>query len=233
MPLVVGIIRDSTREVIRYGQAIKRVRGVNALQITSVHYLFDPGPEGTYAYYREIGEAVELPIVIYNVVPWNTISPQTLLRLSEIPQVIAVKQSGGDIHKLAELLRTNNGRLQVLSAVDDLLCVSFALGAQGAIAAILTVLPDLSVELWDAVQRGDHATALRLHERILPVWAAINHADMSARVKAAIELRGRKVGLARKPLLPVTDDVRREITSALEEAAVLRALPLREAVGVA
>src|ERR671932_298133 len=158
VPVVVGIIRDSTREVICYGQALKRVRGVDALQITPVHYLFDPGPQGTYAYYRDIGQAVGLPIVIYNVVPWNTISPETLLWLSEIPEVIAVKQSGGDIHKMAQLLRSNPGRLQVLTAVDDLLYPSFALGAQGAIAAVLTILPDLAVALWDAVERDDHAT---------------------------------------------------------------------------
>jgi 4-hydroxy-tetrahydrodipicolinate synthase len=222
VPVVVGIIRDSTRDVIRYGQALARVRGVDALQITPVHYLFNPGPDGIYAYYREIGQAVGLPIVIYNVVPWNTISPETLLRLSEIPQVIAVKQSGGDIHKLAELLRVNNGRLQVLSAVDDLLYLSFVLGAQGAIAAVLTVVPDLSVALWDAVQRGDHQAALALHERILPVWTAINHPDMSSRTKAAIELRGRKIGPARRPLLPVSDAVRREINAALEQAGVLQ-----------
>src|SRR5919204_3791703 len=72
VPVVIGIIRDSTREVIRYGLALKRVGGVDALQITPVHYLFNPGPEGTYAYYQEIGQAVGLPIVIYNVVPWST-----------------------------------------------------------------------------------------------------------------------------------------------------------------
>jgi 4-hydroxy-tetrahydrodipicolinate synthase len=203
------------------------VPGVDALQITPVHYLFDPGPEGTYAYYQEIGQAVGLPIVIYNVVPWNTIPPETLLRLSEIPEVIAVKQSGGDIHKLADLLRANRGRLQILTAVDDLLYPSFALGAQGAIAAVLTVVPDLAVALWAAVQQGDHRTALGLHERILPVWRAINHPDMSARTKAAIELRGRRVGPARSPLQPVSDGVRAEIASALQEAGVLSA-----AVGV-
>ena len=223
VPVVVGIIRDSTRDVIRYGRAVRSVRGVDALQITPVHYLFQAGPDGTYAYYKEIGEAVGLPIVIYNVVPWNTIAPDTLLRLSDIPQVIAVKQSGGDIHKLAELLRANNGRLQILSAVDDLLYPSLALGARGAIAAILTIVPDLAVALWDAVQRGDHATALRLHERILPIWTACNQADMSARVKAAIELRGRSVGVARRPLLPVSDDVRRQIAEALQQAGVLQA----------
>jgi 4-hydroxy-tetrahydrodipicolinate synthase len=233
VPVVVGIIRDSTREVIRYGQALASVRGVDALQITPVHYLFNAGPDGTYAYYREIGEVVGLPIVIYNVVPWNTISPETLLRLSEIPQVIAVKQSGGDIHKLAELLRTNNGRLQVLSAVDDLLYLSFVLGAQGAIAAVLTVVPDLAVALWDAVQRGDHRAALSLHEQILPVWTAINHPDMSSRTKAAVELRGRKVGTARRPLLPVSDEVRRAINAALEQAGVLQPTVRPQPVGVA
>jgi 4-hydroxy-tetrahydrodipicolinate synthase len=222
VPVVIGIIRDSTRDVIRYGLALKQVRGVDALQITPVHYLFTPGPEGTYAYYKEIGQAVGLPIVIYNVVPWNTIPPETLLWLSEIPEVIAVKQSGGDIHKLAELLRANRGRLQVLTAVDDLLYPSFMLGAQGAIAAVLTVVPDLAVALWDACQRGDHTTARALHERILPVWTAINHPDMSARTKAAVELRGRTVGPARGPLLPVGDQVRDQIAAALREAGVLQ-----------
>jgi 4-hydroxy-tetrahydrodipicolinate synthase len=220
VPVVTGIIRDSTREVIRYGQALQRV-GVDGLQITPVQYLFQPGPEGNFAYYEEIGAAVGPPIVIYNVVPWNTISLETLLRLSEIPDVEAVKQSGGDIHKLAELLRTNRGRLQVLTAVDDLLYPSFMLGAAGAIAAVLTIVRDLAVALWDACQRGDHATARSLHEHIQPVWTAVNAPDMSARVKAAIELRGQRVGPARSPLLPVNAAVRREIADALDQARIL------------
>ena len=223
VPVVTGIIRDSTREVIRYGQAVRET-GVDGLQVTPVHYLFNPGDEGTYAYYEAIGSGVGLPIVIYNVVPWNTVGPEMLLRLSEIPQVVAVKQSGGDIHKLADLLRANRGRLDILSAVDDLLYPSFTLGADGAIAAILTVLPDLCVRLWDACQRGDHAQARSLHERILPVWRAMNHPDMPSRVKAAIELRGRKVGQARHPLLPVSADVRAELDAALEQAGVAQAL---------
>ena len=222
VPVVTGIIRDSTREVIRYGQAVKAT-GVDGLQITPVHYLFNPGDVGTYAYYEAIGEAVGLPIVIYNVVPWNTVTPELLLRLSEIPQVVAVKQSGGDIHKLADLLRANRGRLQVLSAADDLLYPSFTLGADGAIAAILTVLPDLCIRMWDACQRGDHAEARALHERILPVWRAMNHPDMPARTKAAIELRGRRVGPSRHPILPASPEVRRELDLALDQAGVLPA----------
>lgn len=222
VPVITGIIRDSTRDVIRYGQALRGL-GVDALQITPVHYLFNPGEEGNIAYYERIGREVGVPIIIYNVVPWNTISPETLMRLSEIEEVVAVKQSGGDIHKLADLLRMNNDRLRILTAVDDLLYPSFALGAHGAVAAILTVLPDLCVALWDACQRGDYAEARTLHERILPVWRAINYPDMSSRTKAAIELRGRMVGPARHPLMPVSDAVRRDIAAALDLAGVLAA----------
>lgn len=220
VPVIAGIIRDSTRDVIAYGRAL-RDAGAAALQITPVHYLFNPGDDGTYAYYQEIGSEVGLPIIIYNVVPWNTISPELLLRLAEIEQVVAVKQSGGDIHKLADLIRANAGRLRIFTAVDDLLYSSFSLGAEGAIAAILTVLPDLCMELWHACQRGDHATARSLHERILPVWRAMHYPDMSSRTKAAIALRGREVGVARRPLLPVSEQARAELASALDQAGVL------------
>lgn len=222
VPVIAGIIRDSTREVIRYGLALREA-GADALQITPVHYLFTPTEEGTIDYYRRIGEAVGLPILIYNVIPWNTISPDLLLRLSGVEQVVGVKQSGGDIHKLADLLKMNRGRLQIFSAVDDLLYPSFMLGAEGAIAAILTVLPELSVRLWEACQAGRYDEARAIHERLLPVWRSINAPDMSARTKAALELQGRRVGPARHPMLPVSEAVRGAIAAALEEAGVLGA----------
>lgn len=220
VPVITGIIQDSTRGVMRYADRLHGL-GLAALQITPVHYLFNPGPEGHLQYYREIAQLTGMRLIVYNVVPWNSIDVPTLLRLGEIPEVGGVKQSGGDIHGLADLLLRNDGRLRIFSAIDDLLYPSFALGADGAIAAILTVVPDLCVALWRAVQRDDHAEARRLHERILPVWNTLKQPDMSARVKAAIELQGRKVGPARGPLLPVGPAVRKEIASALADAGVM------------
>ena len=195
-------------------------RRYDALQITPVHYLFSPTDDGMVDYYRRIGAEVGLPILIYNVIPWNTISPDLLMRVSDIEQVVGVKQSGGDIHKLADLLKMNQGRMQIFSAVDDLLYPSFMLGAEGAIAAILTVLPELSVQLWDACQAERYDDARAIHERLLPVWRAINAPEMSARTKAALELQGRRVGNARHPLLPVTPEVEALIAAALEDADV-------------
>jgi 4-hydroxy-tetrahydrodipicolinate synthase len=188
VPVISGIIQDSTAAVIRYGLAFKEV-GVSALQITPVHYLFTSGEQSTVAYYDEIGRAVRLPIVVYNVIPWNTISPATLLRLAELEWIVAVKQSGGDIHKLADLMRAvrlTGSRLRVMTAVDALLYPSFLLGAHGSIAGILTVAPRLSVELWQVCREGNHARALEIHDLLLPVWRLMEAPDMPARVKAAL-----------------------------------------------
>ena len=88
----------------------------------------------------------------------------------------------------------------IMSAVDALLYSSFALGAHGAIAAILTAVPALCVQLWDAVQSRDYAAALELHNRLLSVWNAINGDNLPANVKYAMELQGRPAGYPRAPM---------------------------------
>ncbi|RIK38043.1 MAG: dihydrodipicolinate synthase family protein, partial [Chloroflexi bacterium] len=184
VPVVGGVIQDSTAEVIRYGAAFKAV-GIDALQITPIHYLWTPSADETFNYYREIGETLDMPIVIYNVIPWAMIDVDLVVRLADLPHVVAIKQSGGDMHKLADLIMRIGDRISILSAVDDLLYPSFALGAQGTLAAIQTVAPHLVVALWHACQRGDHAEALRLHKLILPIWRAVEGPNMPSRVKEA------------------------------------------------
>ena len=221
VPVIAGIIRDSAREVVRYGRALRET-GVDALQVTPVHYLFRPDADTTVEYYRHIAEGTGLPIVIYNVVPWATIAAPTVARiLDEVPEVVAVKQSGGDMHALADLLHLAPAGGRVLTAVDDLLYPSYLLGAQGAIAATLTVVPELCVRQWDAVGRGDHATALAVHDRLLPIWRAIDGPNMPARIKAALAMQGRDGGRARSPMNPVSDAERDAIRDALRRAGMI------------
>jgi len=92
--------------------------------------------------------------------------------------VIGVKQSAGDMKLLADLLLLVGDDARIMTAVDALLYPSFTLGAHGAIAAILTAVPGLCVQLWDAVQAGDHKQALALHGRLLPIWNAIFHDNL-------------------------------------------------------
>jgi 4-hydroxy-tetrahydrodipicolinate synthase len=220
VPVIGGVIQNSTAQAKRYSLALKQA-GVDALQVTPVHYVFAPSAEETVAHFREIGEVADLPIVLYNVVPWALVPVDTIEMLASVPQVVAVKQSGGDIHLLADLLHRVRDRFTILAALDDVHYPAFVMGAHGALAAIPTVTPRLSVELWNAVQSGDHATALELHERILTVWRAIDAPNLPATLKAALELLGRKPGLPRRPFAPATDAQRNQIRIALKEAGLV------------
>jgi 4-hydroxy-tetrahydrodipicolinate synthase len=221
VPVVAGIIRDSTREVLGYARALKEA-GVDALQITPVHYVFTPDPDETFNYYRDIVEAVQMPTVIYNVVPWAKIDVPTLYRLlQDLDSVVAVKQSARDLPALAELVRLKPTGGTIINAVDSLLYPAYAIGADGAIAATLAVAPGLCVQQWDAVQRGDHKTALALHDRLLGIWLAIDGPNMPARIKEALAMLGRPCGQARAPMSHVTDDERNGIRTALVNAGLL------------
>ncbi|GAA0680909.1 4-hydroxy-tetrahydrodipicolinate synthase [Streptomyces malaysiensis subsp. malaysiensis] len=220
VPVIAGIIQDSTREVIRYGKAIAQT-GVDALQVTPVHYLFQPDEERTIEYYRRVAEEIGMPVVIYNVIPYALIPATTVARiLNEVPNVIGVKQSGGNIHQLADLLHMNPAGGKVFTAVDDLLFPSYLMGAQGAISATLTVVPELCLQQWDAVQRGDIATALELHNKQLPIWRAIDGPNMTPRIKAALAMQGRNGGHSLSPLTPVSDTERETLRTAFKAADI-------------
>lgn len=220
VPVIGGVIQNSTAQAKRYALALKEA-GVDALQITPVHYVFAPSADETIAHYRELGEATDLPIVLYNVVPWALVPIDVIERLADVSQVVAVKQSGGDVHLLADLLHRVRHRFTILAALDDLHYPAFVMGAHGALAAIPTVTPRLSVELWDAVQAGDHDLARQLHERVLTVWRAIDAPNLPATLKAALELQGRRPGLPRRPFAPASDAERERIRSAMQDARLI------------
>jgi 4-hydroxy-tetrahydrodipicolinate synthase len=221
VPVLAGIIVDSTR------QAVGRVRAladlsVSALQVTPVHYLFRPNDEMMVRHFAAIADAVRVPVIVYNVVPWSYCSPQLLARLiTQLDGVIGVKQSAGDLKLLADLLLLLEGQGLVFSAVDALLYPSFALGADGAVAAILTAAPTLCVELWDAVCCQDHVTALAVHRKLLKVWNAIEGDNLPANVKTAMALQGRPGGATRAPMPASSPEQSAAIREALAFAGLL------------
>ena len=217
VPVIAGIIVDSTGQAIERGSAAAAA-GAAALQVTPVHYLFRPDDAHMKEHFREMAEAVALPIVIYNVVPWTYLSPELLVEImTDIPGVVGVKQSAGDLKLFADLMATAPEGSRIMSAVDALMYPSFALGAHGAVAAILTAAPRASVNLWDAVAAGDHAAALDLHLRLLPLWNAMIDDNLPAAVKAALDFQGIAGGLPRRPMPVASNSQRSAIAAALKE----------------
>ena len=216
IPLVAGIIANSTSEVAARGKSVKDL-GVEALQITPPSYLFRPDDNAMVEHFKEIHAECNIPILIYNVVPWCYLSPDLLLRImDEVPGVLGVKQSAGDMKLFADLIRRANPKNLIFSAVDALLFSSYQLGAPGAIAAILTAAPGPSVKLWNAVIDKDWETARDLHERLMPLWDAIGVDNMPSLCKHAQQLQGLETGYARKPTSPATEEQKKTVRAALE-----------------
>ncbi len=220
VPVIGGVIPDTTIEAIQLGLAAKEA-GASLLQVTPPHYIFQPEIPEMVAYYSQIREKTGLDIVLYNVLPWGQVSPDCVEALLEAKAIVAVKQSGANLHQLADMVCRFGKRIPVLSAVDDLLYPAFVMGAQGTLSAICSVLPRQSVELFQAVQRGDHARARELHNKLLVVWRAVDHPSaFFGRVKCAIELQGRPAGWPRHPHRPAREDERQMILKTFHEAGI-------------
>jgi 4-hydroxy-tetrahydrodipicolinate synthase len=221
VPLITGIITESTGAAIERGRAVKDL-GVAALQVTPPHYIFRPDDDALLRHYEALAKGTGMPIIIYNVVPSVYLSPQLLTRIiTGVEGVIGVKQSAGDLKLLADLLLMLGNRGRIMSATDAVLYPSFVLGAHGAIAAILAAAPTLCVQLWDAVQAGDHKRALTLHEKLLPIWNGIWGDNLPANVKCAEELQGRKAGVPRAPMPASSPAQAAKIREALHRAGLV------------
>ncbi len=157
-------------------------------------------------HFGAVADGTGVPVILYTLIPWSYLLPPLLVRiLREAPGVIGVKQSASDMKALADLLLLSEEagireRVRILSAVDALLYPSFTLGSDGAVAAILSAAPEACVELWDAVGRGDDATALDLHKKLLRLWNAIDAPNLPANVRAAMRTQGREGGVPRPPM---------------------------------
>jgi 4-hydroxy-tetrahydrodipicolinate synthase len=212
-------------------EAIARAKSVakfapSALQVTPAHYIFKTDDDSMIRHFREIHDSVGIPILIYNVIPWNYLSPALLQRIMrEVPGVIGVKQSAGDLKLLADLIADRQPGKRILSGIDSLLYPAFALGVDGVISQLLAAVPGAAVRLWDLVQAGDHVAARQVHEQLLRLWNAIYSDNRVAVTKFALSLQGVPVGRTRRPLLQPTAAqqaaVRQAITALLPDERLL------------
>lgn len=215
-PFVVGLIVNSTREAIERVRALRDLN-IAALQITPVHYLFKPSAENTVEHFRAIYEETGIPILIYNVIPWNYLSVELMLRvMREVPGVVGMKQSSGDLKSVSDLMGSVAPGNVVLSGIDALLYPSFALGAHGAISALTAALPGTCVKLWNAVRSKDHDTALDIHNKLNRLWNVLRHDNLPACVKYIQHRQGLGLFQPRAPMDQVSDEQKKMIDQALK-----------------
>ena len=217
IPIVAGIIRNSTREAIKTGLIAKKA-GANALLVTPVFY-HGATTEGNYEYYKLIAEKVGLPTIVYNVVPTNQITPEVMLKISEIVGVIGIKQVGSEA--LVAMVANCGDKIKVFSACDDFLYGTYVSGACGAISAMITAVPELCVKQWQAFKDGDQETAIEIQRKLYFVREAYNFTPFPGMLKEIINQLGRPVGKSRSPILEPNKKEKEFIRKKLIKAGLL------------
>ena len=217
LPVIGGVIRNSTRDAIKTAQ-IAAEAGVDTLLVTPVFY-HGATSEGNYKYYEAIGKSVGLPLIVYNVVPTNIISPEVMLQLCEIEHVVGIKQA--DPQGLVDMILTCGDEIKVFSACDDMLFSSYVAGACGTIAAIVTVAPELCVRQWQAFKKGDQKTAQVIQKKLAYLVKAYSERPFPGKVKELINQLGRPVGKARSPILAPNLEEKAYIQKILKKSGLI------------
>ena len=215
-PVIAGTGSNSTEEAISLTRHAKRAGADAALVVTP--YYNKPTQEGLFQHYRAVA-AVGLPVVLYNV-PGRTgcdLLPETVARLCELPQVVALKEATGTVQRTQQVLARVGDRLTLLSGEDALNYPLYCVGARGCISVVSNVAPWLVSGCYDAVCAGEHDKARALHYRSLPLADALFLESNPIPTKAALAMLGRMSPELRLPLCPMTDSNQKKLRAVLVE----------------
>lgn len=215
VPVIGGAGSNSTAQAIQLAQACKEQRA-DALLCVAPYYN-KPTQDGMYRHFRAIAEAARMPIVLYNV-PGRTSSdllPDTIARLCEVPEIVAVKEATGSLTRTQDIIRRCGDRIIVLSG-DDATCMPlYAVGARGVISVLSNVVPDKVAACWDAAAAGDFARSRSLHYETLDLCDALFWEPNPVPTKAALAMMGRLSEELRAPLYPMTEAGREKLRGIL------------------
>ncbi len=205
VPVIAGTGSNSTDEALRLTKHAHEVGADAALMVTP--YYNRPTQEGMYQHYKFIAENVSVPIVVYNV-PSRTganILPETLARLSKIPNIIGVKEAAGSLKQMQEVIQLCGDKFSVLSGDDFFTYPLLCIGGHGIISVISNVAPADMAGMIDAFEAGDLKKALALHYKMTPLVDALFIETSPTPVKTALALMGMIEEDIRLPLYKMSD----------------------------
>jgi 4-hydroxy-tetrahydrodipicolinate synthase len=221
VPVVAGTGSNSTEEAIDFTRHAKQAGADAALVVTP--YYNKPTQEGLYQHYKAITEAVDLPVIIYNIPARCVIdmSVATMARLAKLPNIVGVKDATND---LARPLRTRAAigpDFSMLSGEDVTAIAFLGQGGDGCISVTANVAPRACADMHQAWRRGEAATAMKINERLLPLHDALFCETSPAPVKYACSLLGKSTSDVRLPLVPASAQAQEQVRTAMRSAGVL------------
>ncbi len=216
VPVLAGAGGYNTQEVIHSARRMKAAGANGILSVTP--YYNKPTPEGLYQHYRAIAEAVELPIIVYNV-PGRTgcnVDPATLARLTTIPHIVGVKEASGNVTQMCEAVAGVPDDFIVLSGDDALTLPLMAIGGRGIISVASNEIPAEMSRLVELVEQGDFAGARSQHQRLLPLLLVNFIESNPIPVKSAMASMGLLHEVYRLPMVPPRPASKQRIDAVLQ-----------------
>ena len=223
VPVIAGTGSNNTAEAIDFAQHAKRA-GADA-QLVVTPYYNKPTQEGLYRHYKAIHDAVELPIVIYNIPPRCVIdmSVETMARLAQLPRIVGVKDATGDLQRPLKTRVAIGPKFAILSGDDGVALATLAQGGDGCISVTANIAPKLCADMHRAWQKGDFAAARRLNELLIPLHEALFVETSPAPVKYAASLLGLSSPDVRLPLANASENAQKRVRAAMEQVGLLPA----------
>jgi 4-hydroxy-tetrahydrodipicolinate synthase len=221
VPVMAGAGGNSTREAIELSRFAKEVGADCTLSV--VPYYNKPSQEGIYQHFKSIAEAVDIPMVLYNV-PGRTVAdmlPETTLRLAQVPGIVGIKEATGNIERACNLIKHAPKGFSIYSGDDPTAVALMLLGGHGNVSVTANVAPRAMHELCMAAMEGRAREATALHFKLLPLHKHLFVEPSPAPTKWALSRMGRCRNALRLPITPLTPQGQSVVEQAMRDAGLL------------
>ncbi|KHE71117.1 4-hydroxy-tetrahydrodipicolinate synthase, partial [Halobacillus sp. BBL2006] len=206
VPVIAGTGSNNTNASIQLTQQAEAA-GVDAAMLVTPYYN-KPSQEGMYQHFRTIAKSTNMPVMLYNIPGRSVVNmePDTVIRLSQIKNIVSVKEASGDLDAATEIISQTPDNFSVYSGEDTNTLPFVSIGGTGIVSVSAHVIGNEMQQMIRSYRTGDGAFAARMHQKLVPVMKAIFSAPSPSPVKAALNARGVEVGGVRLPLLPLNDE---------------------------
>ncbi|MFD2443576.1 4-hydroxy-tetrahydrodipicolinate synthase [Bacillus sp. CGMCC 1.16607] len=213
VPVIAGTGSNDTYASIELTKKAEQI-GVDAVMLVAPYYN-KPNQEGLYQHFKAIAESTRLPVMVYNV-PGRTVTnilPETVVRLSAIPNIVAVKEASGDLNAMTHIIANTDDDFLLYSGDDGITLPVLSIGGVGIVSVASHIIGNEMQEMVHSFLNGELQKAAKLHQKLLPIMQGLFAAPSPAPVKTALQLKGLDVGSVRLPLVSLTEQERNSLTN--------------------
>ncbi|RKY00944.1 4-hydroxy-tetrahydrodipicolinate synthase [Candidatus Poribacteria bacterium] len=222
IPVIAGTGSNSTAEALRLTKHAKEAGADAVLLITP--YYNKPTQEGMYRHFMTIADAVDIPMILYNV-PSRTgidLLPETVARLAEHPNIVGIKEATGSLRRASEIIQACGEDFILLSGDDFVTLPMMAVGGRGVISVAANIIPSQLAKMCELAKAGDFAAAREIHNKYFPLFEALFLETNPIPVKTAMRMMGMINGELRLPLCPMSEANEKKLEEVLRRCGLLK-----------